>query len=88
MWKVEWSDNSITQLEKLDKLIAKRIISKINEIRHEPTVHVKKLVYHKQRLSRLRVGNYRVILELRYKSRTIFIVQINLRKNVYKSLRR
>ena len=85
MWEVAWSKKSVKQLEKLDKLIAERIVDKIETIKNDPHAATKRLVNYPY--FRLRIGKYRVILDLR-RGTTIYVVQIDLRRDDYKALRR
>ena len=61
-YQVIFSDLAIKQLRKFDKEIGQRIISTLERIRIRPDAYVKKLVGDEG--YRLRVGNYRVILDL------------------------
>lgn len=86
MWKVGWSGKSVQQLKKLDKSLAKRIIDRVDESTNDPYAAVKRLT--NSPYYRLRVGDYRVIVDLRRGSTTFFVVQVDPRKDDYKTLRR
>lgn len=81
MYNVEFSKTAEKQLYKLGKEIQLRIISTLERIRIRPYPHIKKLVgvpYF-----RLRVGDYRVILDIRSDKLVIFVIEIGHRKNIY-----
>ena len=83
MYSVEFSKVSEKQFYNLEKNIQVRIISSLERIRIRPHAHVKKLVgspYYS-----LRVGDYRIILDVKDGKLIIFIIEIGHRKNVYKS---
>ena len=82
MFEIEFSKNSEKQLLKLEKDIQKRIIFTLDRIRIRPYPHVKKLVGNPY--FRLRVGEYRVILDIQKNKLIIFVVEIGHRKNIYK----
>ncbi len=62
-FEIIWSDPAIRQLKKLDRSVARRIFDKVGELADNPHRFVQKLVNSPQ--YRLRVGAYRVILDIR-----------------------
>ena len=61
-YELIFSRRSIKQLTKLELRDRERIIAALERIRIRPETHVKKLVGEK--VYRLRVGDYRVILDI------------------------
>lgn len=57
-----WSDSASRQLKKLDRTVARRIFEKVGELHEDPFRLIRKLVNSPH--YRLRVGDYRVILEI------------------------
>ena len=82
MYEVELSHTAKKQLKKLDKETGRRIISTLKRIRIRPHSHIKKLV--SSPYFRLRVGKYRVILDVKNKQLIIFVIEIEHRKKIYK----
>ncbi len=82
-YQVIFSDLALKQLNKLDREIGQRIISTLVRIRIRPDAYVKKLVGDEG--YRLRVGNYRVILDIDREKLMILVLIIGQRKNVYDS---
>lgn len=80
-YEVLFSDLALKQLRKLDQEARQRIIATIERIRIRPDAYVKKLVGDEG--YRLRVGNYRVILDLDKEKLIILVLRIGHRKNVY-----
>ena len=70
------------QLSKLPLSIQERIISTIKRCQIRPYAHVKKLVGSKY--YRLRVGDYRVIMDIVENKLIIHVIEIGHRKNIYK----
>ncbi len=68
-------------LKKLDKKQAEFILKKIYEIKHNPFRYLKRLKGHK--LYRLRISEYRVILDVVVSKNKIVVLKIGHRKNVY-----
>lgn len=82
-YHVIFSDLALKQLRKLDRETGQRIISTLERIRIRPDAYVKKLVGDEG--YRLRVGNYRVILDLDKEKLIILVLRIGHRRNVYDS---
>ncbi len=84
IYQVIWSEKAKKDLQELDKKISNRIISKVEYIKEQPFSYIKHLINIP--LYSLRVGNYRVILDIKNKQMMIFVVKIGHRKNIYKEL--
>jgi mRNA interferase RelE/StbE len=82
MFRIEFSKTAQKQLYKLNKDIQIRIISTLKRIRIRPYPHVKKLVGCPH--FRLRVGDYRIILDIQQDKLVIYALEIGHRKNIYK----
>jgi mRNA interferase RelE/StbE len=77
-----FSDSSLKQLKKLEKNVQERIISTLERIKIRPQAHVTKLVGDPG--YRLRVGDYRVILDIDEGNLIILVIKIGHRKKMYK----
>lgn len=75
------SDLALKQLRKIDKEIRMRIISTLERIRIRPEAYIRKLVGEEG--YRLRVGDYRIILDLDKEQLLVLVLRIGHRKNVY-----
>ncbi|MBU4246656.1 MAG: type II toxin-antitoxin system RelE/ParE family toxin [Nanoarchaeota archaeon] len=84
MFKILYSNQACNFLKKSDKVLAKRIIRKIEELGTEPVIHdTKMLEGYKEKLFRVRIGDYRILYEVDYKLNIIGIVKIDKRSKVY-----
>lgn len=81
-YKVIFSQDAEKDLDLLDKKIRSRIIKKLDDIKEQPFDYVKHLVGIP--LYSLRMGNYRVIMDIKIKEILIFVIEIGHRKKVYK----
>ena len=75
------SDSAFKELKKLDRTISKRIFEKVSLLAIEPYRYVQKLVgspYFK-----FRVGDYRVILEIKQEVLQVLIINVGHRRNIY-----
>ncbi|MFH1510587.1 MAG: type II toxin-antitoxin system RelE/ParE family toxin [Candidatus Woesearchaeota archaeon] len=81
MYQLIYSLQSLKQLKKLSKELQVRIISALERIRVRPYPHVKKLVaspYY-----RLRVGDYRVIMDIKEDKLLIFVIGVGHTTSIY-----
>ena len=81
-YAVVFSQTAEKQLKKLDKNRQERILLSLERIKVRPYDFVKKLSGYPY--FRLRVGDYRVILDIKNKELIVFIIEIGHRKNIYK----
>ena len=82
MYDIEFSKIAEKQFYKLEKNIQLRIISILKRIKIRPFNHVIKLVGSPY--FRLRVGNYRVILDIKEDRLIILILEVGHRRSIYK----
>ena len=75
-----FSDRALKQLKKLEKNVPERIISTLERIKIRPQAHVTKLVGDPG--YRLRVGDYRVILDIDEGNLVILVIKIVHRKKI------
>ncbi|MFP4523484.1 MAG: type II toxin-antitoxin system RelE family toxin [Candidatus Nanoarchaeia archaeon] len=83
MFEIEFVAETKKFLKKIPLKDKKRIIASIERCRIRPFPHVKKLVgcpYF-----RLRVGKYRIILDIQSKKLIILVLEIGHRRNIYKN---
>jgi len=82
VYSVEFSNLALKQLKKVNKELKTRIIAVIKRCRIRPYSYVKKIVdspYY-----RLRVGDYRVIIDIIDNELKIIIIEMDHRKSIYK----
>jgi mRNA interferase RelE/StbE len=80
-YRIVWSIQASKQLERLDRSVAKRIHEKVGQLYQNPERYVEKLVRYPY--YRLRVGDYRVILDIQNEMVRILILKVGHRSNVY-----
>jgi mRNA interferase RelE/StbE len=83
-YEIIFSDNALTELKKLDHGIQERIIKSLERIRIRPEAYVTKLVGDPG--YRLRVGDYRIIMDVDKGRLLILVIKIGHRKNIYQRL--
>ena len=81
-YEIIFSDKAFQQLKKLDRPVQERIIATLERIRIRPETHVTRLVGDPG--YRLRVGVYRVILDIDKERLLILVLKVGHRKRIYK----
>ncbi|MEI7718272.1 MAG: type II toxin-antitoxin system RelE/ParE family toxin [archaeon] len=81
MYEILFHKNAQKQLEKLPKEMQIRIVSVLDRIKISPHSYVKRLV--NTPYFRVRVGDYRIIIDIQSNKLIIFVIEISHRKNVY-----
>jgi mRNA interferase RelE/StbE len=85
MYCVRLLDAATKELGKLDKLVAKRIVERVNWLAENlKRVHLKTLTGEFEGLFKLRVGDYRVIYELIHSEQMIIVHVIGHRREIYR----
>lgn len=84
MYEIVISEKALKQLKKLEKDIQERIIHALERIRIRPEAYVIKLVGDPA--YKLRVGDYRVLLDVDKNKLLILVIKVGHRKNIYKGL--
>jgi len=82
MYELIYSKESIKQLSKLEKNMQSRIFSVLERCRIRPHKHVRKIV--SSPYFRVRVGDYRVIVDIKNDQLIILVLEVGHRKKVYK----
>lgn len=83
MYEIIFSQKAKKQLFKLEKNIQKRIISVLERIRIRPEAYITKLVGDPG--YKLRVGDYRIIIDIDNNNLIILVIKIGHRRDIYKS---
>lgn len=83
MFKVFLTREAEKQLKKLDKRYQKAAVGALLRLSQDPSLG-ESLKYELKGKYRLRVGSYRIVYQLEHSLRTIYILQIEHRKDVYR----
>ena len=81
VFEIIWSDSATRQLKKLDRTIARRIFDKVGELEENPHRSVQRLV--SSPYYRLRVGDYRGILDIQESLLRILVLKVGHRESIY-----
>jgi mRNA interferase RelE/StbE len=81
MFQIELTETAKDFLKKLQKKDAEIILNKIYSIRENPYRFLKRL--QGEKLWRLRIGDYRAVVDVIVSMNKIMVIRIGHRKNVY-----
>lgn len=82
IYEILLSESARSQLKKLDYSAQERILNALERIRINPERYVKKLVGDPA--YRLRVGDYRVLLDIDKSRLLVLVIKIGHRRSIYK----
>ncbi|MEK6893105.1 MAG: type II toxin-antitoxin system RelE/ParE family toxin [Nanoarchaeota archaeon] len=81
-YAISFSEQAANSIRKLDKPQRERIFAVLERIKIRPEDFVEKLVGDKG--YKLRIGDYRLFLDIEQNKLLIFVVEVRHRKNAYK----
>ena len=81
-YSLEWNPKVRVFLRKLPKSIAQRIIKKILLIKESPFSYLQH--FEGEKVYKLRVGDYRALIDVEYSTKILLVQVIDHRKRIYK----
>ena len=85
-YEIIWDKKALDFLRKIHKDDAKRVIKKVNSIVDDPKHYLETLAEIKS--YKLRIGDYRALIDLNEDKKTLSVVLIGHRKDIYKYIQR
>lgn len=85
-YKILFSDKALKQLKKLDKHISALIVGWLEkniENSENPRKHGKGLIANKSGQWRYRIGDYRVICEIKENEVVVLVLEVGHRREIY-----
>ena len=80
-YSVEWHPKVRKFLLKLPKEVSQRIVLKVNEAQEDPFRYLEH--YEGNDYYKLRIGDYRLLVDVDFQNRILFVQVIGHRRNVY-----
>ena len=80
-WEITWKPKSRRFLESLDNETASRILSKIDLLKENPFRY---LEHYEGDYYKLRIGDYRALIDMDFENKIIIIEVLDKRSRVYK----
>ena len=81
MYELRFSQEAVDQLNRLEHSVAKRIMRKLLETKANPHRYFKRLSGSRE--SKLRVGDYRLLVDIDSGKLLILVIKVGHRKNIY-----
>jgi len=81
-WRIKWTDQAVRDLSGLDRPVAQRIVSKLEQAARDPLRFFSRLVGGDD--YKLRVGDYRLLALLSHETETILVERVDHRSRVYR----
>jgi len=85
-YELKWSKTALEDLEKLPSEIIDRIIKKIDIVKENPKHFIEGL--SEMPVDKIRIGDYRILVDLLEKENILAIRALGHRKNVYKKYKK
>jgi mRNA interferase RelE/StbE len=80
-FEIIWSESASRALRKLDRQVARRVFLKVGELSNDPHRGVRRLVG--EPYYRLRVGDFRVILDIDGQRLRVLVLKVGHREAIY-----
>ena len=84
MYAVEWDTKAIKELKALEKKERKKILERVAKLSTTPRPPGCKKLHDKESAYRIRVGDYRVIYQIRDAHLLVLVVKVGNRSDVYR----
>lgn len=81
-YSIEWDNKALDFLEKLPKNISERILKRVDLIKENPFRYLEH--YEGDKLYKLRIGDYRALIDINFQSKIITIQILDKRGRIYK----
>ncbi len=82
-FSIDYDKQPIKFLKNQNKFITKRIIEKIDSLLVNPVLSNAKPIVEKHNCFRIRIGNYRALYRINYKTKIIIVFKLDKREKVY-----
>jgi len=80
-WSIELTYRALRDLGKLDRLVARRVVAKLERSAEDPHRFLSRVVGSDD--YKLRVGDYRVLAGLVHETKTILVKRVDHRSRIY-----
>jgi|DewCreStandDraft_5_1066085.scaffolds.fasta_scaffold08681_8 mRNA interferase RelE/StbE len=83
-YKIEWDIRAYRELKEINNKDAVRILNAVNKLYKQPYVSGEPLEGKFKGKYRMRVGDYRVIYWVKEDEKTVYIISVGHRKDIYR----
>ena len=86
IYKIEFTSRAFNDIFRLPRVIQTRLRPRIDALAHEPRPRGARRLSENARLWRLRVGDYRIVYEIRDRELIVAVIRLGHRRDVYRGL--
>ncbi len=83
-FKIQWKSSAEKELRRIDRKQIPRVVEKVEMLRKNPFPSDCYKIEGAKSVYRLRVGDYRVVYEVRVKEHLVIIYRVRHRKDAYR----
>lgn len=83
-FEIQWRNSATRELRRLDRQLIPRVLEVIGQLSENPFPAGARKLQGSERTYRIRIGDYRVIYEVREETRVIIIARVRHRKDAYR----
>jgi mRNA interferase RelE/StbE len=83
-YKIEWKQSAKKELKKLDKQIVPRILQAVENLADNPYSSGSKKLIGSDSIYRIRVGDYRIVYNIKSSVLVIEIIKVGHRREIYR----
>ena len=83
-YKIEWKQSAKKELKKLDKQIIPRILQAVENLADNPYSSGSKKLIGSDSIYRIRVGDYRIVYNIKLSVVIIEIIKVGHRREIYR----
>ena len=83
-YKIEWKQSAKKELKKLDKQIIPRILQAVENLANNPYSSGSKKLIGSNSIYRIRVGDYRIVYNIKSSVLIIEIIKVGHRREIYR----
>lgn len=80
-FQVEWHPKACKNLSRLPPELIKRILKKVDEVKEDPFRYLEH--FEGENVYKLRIGNYRALIEIDFKNNILYIQVFDKRGRIY-----
>jgi mRNA interferase RelE/StbE len=84
VYSIEWDTKAVKELRALEKKDRQRILERVATLGRDPRPPGCKKLHKEQAAYRIRVGEYRVIYQIRDTQLLVLVVRVGNRRDVYR----
>jgi mRNA interferase RelE/StbE len=84
VYTIELKPSAVRDMQRLPHAIQKRVAQKIDALAHDPFPRGSTKLEASDKLRRIRVGDYRIIYQVRQEVLVVFVIRVKQRGDVYR----